>query len=40
MPIKYKLPIIDIDNKKGNHVRILTSKVLELEKLQEDKLAL
>ncbi len=40
MPIKYILPIIDIDHKERNHVRVLTSKVLELEKLQVDKLAL
>ncbi len=35
---KYILLIIDSDHKEGNHVRVLTSIVLELKKLQEDKL--
>ncbi len=38
MPTKYILLIIDNDHKEGNHVRVLTSRILELKKLQEDKL--
>jgi hypothetical protein len=36
MPIKYILLVIGNDHIKGNLVRVLTIKVSELEKLQEN----
>jgi len=38
MPTKYVLPIISSDHRKGNPMRILTSMVSKLEKLQENRL--
>jgi hypothetical protein len=38
MPIKYILPIIDSDHRKGNPIKVLTSMVSKLEKLQENRL--
>ncbi len=38
MPSKYIMPIIGSNHKEGNPVRVLTSRVSKLEKLQEDKL--
>jgi hypothetical protein len=36
MPIEYILLVISNNHKERNHVRVLTSRVLKLEKLQED----
>jgi hypothetical protein len=36
MPTKSILPIIDSNHKKGNLVKVLTSRVSKLEKLHED----
>ncbi len=38
MPIEYIPLVIDNDHIKGNLVKVLTSKVLKLKKLQEDRL--
>jgi hypothetical protein len=38
MPIEYILLVIGNNHKKGSPVKVLTSRVLELEKLQDDKL--
>jgi hypothetical protein len=38
MPIEYIPLVIGNDHIKGNLVKVLTSKVLELKKLQEDRL--
>jgi len=38
MPIKYIVLVIGSDHKEWNLVKVLTSKVLELKRLQEDKL--
>jgi hypothetical protein len=38
MPIEYILLIIGSNHRERNHVKVLTTKVLELKKLQENRL--